>query len=158
VNTVMLPLSLACVLITVASGQPPNPKTKGSSSSSIRGVWRQVEATSANGEISKSNLPSLAIFTDRYYALMEITGERPAPAPGEATDADKLKLYDTLLANSGTYEFDGTTVTRHAQIAKNQAVIGSAITSQVAVSGNRFVETITDGRNKGKKFTYERVE
>jgi hypothetical protein len=32
------------------------------------------------------------------------------------------------------------------------------MSSQIVLSGNRFVETLTTGRNKGGTFTYERVE
>ena len=67
-------------------------------------------------------------------------------------------MFDTFVANAGTYEFDGTTVTRQAQVAKDQALIGRTVASQITVTANRFVDTQSDGPNMGRKFTYERVE
>jgi hypothetical protein len=121
-------------------------------------VWKQVESKPASGEASKPGEPGLAIFTTGHYSLIESRGDRPAPELGKMTDADKIKLFDTLLANAGTYEFDGTTLTRTVQVAKNQSVVGRSMSSQIVLSGNRFVETLTTGRNKGGTFTYERVE
>lgn len=154
-KTVILVLSLAWLLIPAGWGQQSNQHTN---TSALRGVWKQVESKPASGEASKPGEPGLAIFTTRHYSLIESRGDRPAPELGKMTDADKIKLFDTLLANAGTYEFDGTTLTRTVQVAKNQSVVGNSMSSDIVLSGNRFVETLTTGRNKGGTFTYERVE
>jgi hypothetical protein len=47
------------------------------------------------------------------------------------TDAEKIARYDqwkSFLANAGTYEVKGSTLTMHAMVAKNQERMTSAAT------------------------------
>ena len=115
--------------------------------SPIDGVWRitEVVTTGANAVTNASPQPSLIIFTRGHFSWVSVTGRAPraqSPPPKDAarpTDADKIALFDEwrpFVAQSGTFEVKGTTVTRHALVAKN-------------------VDTMSPGNSDSREFTIE---
>ena len=54
---------------------------------SIKGVWRVVEVTGADGKVNAKPEPGLYIFTDRHYSIMRVTEPRPV-LPEKPTDKD----------------------------------------------------------------------
>jgi hypothetical protein len=119
----------------------------GQSAPSIQGVWRAVELTippstapaagvanqaagrrdpfGAFSEGTHTALqPELMIFTGKHYSRTTDTGARPRPTTGYKT-AGKPTLeelqaeWGPFVANAGTYEVSGSTLTLHAIVAKN---------------------------------------
>ena len=102
--------------------------------SQLEGVWKVTEvvppASNANEKPTPitSPQPGLLIFTKGHYSGMAVTANQPrtaaAPAkdPGNLTDAEKIARYEQwgpFIANAGTYEVKGSTLTMHAMVAKN---------------------------------------
>jgi|RhiMetdeSRZDD1v2_1073273.scaffolds.fasta_scaffold81270_3 hypothetical protein len=109
----------------------------------LEGVWKVVEvvppASNPNEKATSitSPQPGLLIFTKGYYSGMAVTANQPrteaAPAkdPGNLTDAEKIARYEQwapFIANAGTYELKGSTLTMHAMVAKNPDVMTTAAT------------------------------
>jgi len=109
----------------------------------LEGVWKVAEvvepASNANekGTTITSPQPGLFIFTRGYYSGMAVTADQPraavAPAkdPRNLTDAEKIARYEQwgpFIANAGTYEVKGSTLTLHAMVAKNVDVMTTAAT------------------------------
>ena len=98
--------------------------------SPIDGVWKiaEVVTTGANAATNATPQPGLIIFTRGHYSWVTVNGTTPraqSPAAKDAarlTDAEKIARYDEwgrFTAQAGTFEVKGTTVTRHALVAKN---------------------------------------
>ena len=77
---------------------------------------------------------------------MSVTGNQPRTAaaaakdPSNLTDAEKIARYEQwaqFIANAGTYELKGSTLTMHAMVAKNPDVMGpeSPITWEIKMEG-----------------------
>ena len=110
----------------------------------LEGVWKVTEVVvptsnpAEKGTTITSPQPGLLIFTRGYYSGMAVTSDKPraafAPAkdPHNLTDAEKIARYEhwnSFLANAGTYEVKGSTLTMNAMVAKNQERMSSAATA-----------------------------
>jgi len=100
----------------------------------FEGVWRRAEEVwpdtnaAQKGATIINPQSSLITFTRGYYSEMFVLRGQPrAPIarpkdPQNLTDAEKIALYEQwrrFAANSGTYEIRGSTLIRHAVVAKN---------------------------------------
>jgi len=109
----------------------------------LEGVWKVVEVVPPVSNPSEKAIPitnpqpGLLMFTKGYYSGIAITADQPraafAPAkdPNNLTDAEKIARYEhwsRVIANAGTYEFNGSTLTMHAMVAKNQERMTTAST------------------------------
>jgi len=56
----------------------------------------------------------------RVYAIV-VSRDRQAPKTLPPTDADKLRLFDSMLAYAGTYTLDDEKVIHHVDVSWNQA-------------------------------------
>jgi hypothetical protein len=128
--------TLTAALITsgVVAGQS---KAKG-----IEGVWRTVEvtATGPNGGVFKPQA-NLAIFSGRHYSRTEVHAEQPRPALADAATAtaDQLRaVWGPFVAEAGTFDISGGTLTMRPLVAKNPAAMTpDAFTAyDYVVSGN----------------------
>ena len=104
---------------------------------SIEGVWRVVEITISDSPAGRQDpfaafpvgthtnfQPELMIFTGRHYSRTTDTAARPRPTtpyktPGKPTLEELQAEWGPFVANAGTYEVSGTTVTLRAIVAKN---------------------------------------
>ncbi|MDH3423793.1 MAG: hypothetical protein OEN00_12430, partial [Gemmatimonadota bacterium] len=68
-----------------------------------------------------SRQPSLLLFTGRYYSYTLITGDQPRPdlPRRAATAAELLRVWNPFSANAGTFEIEGSTMTRRPIVAKS---------------------------------------
>jgi Lipocalin-like domain len=86
------------------------------------------EAPEVAGETSAAPIEgaSLYLFTGRHYSVTYANlAERARFAVDSApTDAEKLQAYNTIVANSGTFELVGDTLTTHPVIARNPNFMG----------------------------------
>jgi hypothetical protein len=133
----MFTLVLFVALATLRAGQ---------SAASIQGVWRAVEITipastaPAAGVDNRASArqdpfgafsegthtalqPELMIFTREHYSRTTDTGAQPRPTtgykiPGKPT-LELQAAWGPFVANAGSYEVSGTTLTLHAIVAKN---------------------------------------
>lgn len=98
------------------------------SAQSVQGAWEPVEVVVKGGPepgTNSSPQPGLVIFTKGHYSHMYVPGDEarkdhagtgPDYSP---TDAEKVRSYDSFVANSGTYEISGSKLTTQTMVAKN---------------------------------------
>jgi len=89
----------------------------------LEGVWKvaEVVVTGANPSNTSNPQPGLFIFARTHYSMMRVPGDQPRALyqAEEPTDAEKLAAFDSFVANTGTYETAGTTLTIRPMIARN---------------------------------------
>ena len=107
------------------------------SGQSIQGVWRVVERTITDSSAARQDefgafsvgahtnvQPGLLIFTAKHYSRTTDTAAQPRPTgpyktPGKPTLEELQAEWGPFVANAGTYEVSGNTVTLRAIVAKN---------------------------------------
>jgi Lipocalin-like domain len=146
------PLPTLCVvsMFLVSLVAIGNPAVQDQKKTQLEGVWKVTEvvppASNPNEKPTPltSPQPGLLIFTKGYYSGMSVMGNQPrtaaAPAkdPQNLTDAEKIARYDQwrpFIANGGTYEVKGSTLTMRAMVAKNPDVMDTTITWELKVEG-----------------------
>jgi len=115
-SRILRALFLAVLTVSLASAQSGTKKP-------IEGVWKVTEIviTGANASNSANVQPSLFIFSQQHYSLMYVPGNKPRALykAQEPTNEEKISAFDSLIANTGTYEISGSTLTIHPIVARN---------------------------------------
>ena len=98
------------------------------SAQSVQGAWKRAEVVVKGGPepgTNSSPQPGLMIFTKGYYSEMFVPSDEARKDHAGTgfdytpTDAEKVRSYDSFVANSGTYEISGSKLTTHTIVAKN---------------------------------------
>jgi len=108
------------------SGSAKAPEAAGETSATpVEGAWRLVEFKLGDAP-AVVNPASLYLFTARHYSVTYAnTTQRATFATASApTDAEKLLAYNTLIANSGTFEIAGDTLITRPVISRNPNFMG----------------------------------
>ncbi len=94
-------------------------------SSALQGAW-VVTSWEVDGEAMSEPQPGLILFTGTHYSMMYVNQAEPREryAGEEMTDAEMVKAYGTLTANSGRYEVSGNELTTRAYVAKDPNYMG----------------------------------
>ena len=104
------------VLATVLSAQ-------GGGRKPVEGVWKvsEIVVTGAGASSVPEPQPSLVTFTATHYSMMYVTGDQPRKlfSAEEPTNPEKIAAFDSLVANTGTYDVSGTALTLHPIVARN---------------------------------------
>jgi hypothetical protein len=143
----MMLLGFVC-LIAASAAVPPADAVR----TAVTGVWKPAD------------LPGLYIFTAKHFSRMSVLGGEPRPRfkssnPADATAAEKIAAYDTLFANTGTYEIAGDTITFHSILAKSpnsSGVAGRFAKMRFKIEGNTL--TFTHPLDTAESLTLTRVE
>jgi hypothetical protein len=98
----------------------------------VVGVWqvKEIARQDGSGPIAGEPLPSIFIFTPRHYSMVWVFGAEPQGSFAERwnpTDAEKIRRFDSLVVNSGTYEIDGNTLIAHPVIARIPDFMGGKL-------------------------------
>ena len=115
----------ASLLILSACAPPPAPEPESPPPApTIEGAWTLEEITTVGGpgEGTVTNpQPSLWVFAGTHYSEMFVStaSEPRALFEGQPTDAQLLEAYDTIVANSGIYELQGSTLTQQPMVANH---------------------------------------
>ena len=116
-----------------------------SKSTSLQGVWQTVEIqiTGANPRtIAVADpRPYVTIFTVKHYSRTEVQAEAPRAVIADVAKAtaDELRTaWGPVVAEAGTYEVSGTTITMHPLASKSPAAMapGAYIVSSFKIDGN----------------------
>ena len=146
---------LCTVLVTsmigaLGGGQQP---------SGLQGVWQIAEFNITGPSPRTITLPepraNLVIFTARHYSRVEVQSEVPRPLLPDAAKAtaDELRAtWGPFVAEAGTYEVTGGSVTMRPIASKNPAVMGGNVFIRYTftVAGNSL--TLTQDRNQNGPF------
>jgi hypothetical protein len=144
------PLSIVVAMLTlcvVASRVEAQAQT-------VKGVWRVVAVTGADGKTDTAPQPGLYVFTDRHYSIQRVTASAPRP-PLPAQNASEKELaaaFGPYTANSGTYEVKGATLTTKPIVAKNPSVMtGTSQQSELRFESTSVLHvTSTNAAGTGK--------
>ena len=126
---------LMCGLISIALVGALGISTAAQSTpGSLQGVWQTVELTITGPGARTITLPeplaNLTIFSGRHYTRVEVQTEKPRPiiaAPATAT-ADELRAtWGPFVAEAGTFEVAGNTITMRPIASKNPAIMGPGV-------------------------------
>ena len=126
-------LTLLVLCTTVVSAQSSTKKP-------IEGAWKVTEivVTGADASNVPNPQPGLIIFGQKYYSVMWVPGSQPRTLfKGEnPTDQEKIAAYDSFVANSGTYEVAGATLTLHPIVARSpNFMAGGVAKNQFRIEG-----------------------
>ncbi len=117
----------ASVLILSACAPPPAPEPEPmpEPEPTIEGAWTLEEITTVGGPNEGTVTdpqPSLWVFAGAHYSEMYVIPESEARALFEQapqSDAEIRGAYDTFIANSGSYELQGSTLVMRPMVAKH---------------------------------------
>ena len=93
----------------------------------IVGVWQITEvATQSGALITDKPLSGLFIFTPNYYSMLWVlsTKTEPFAERWNPTDDEKIKRFNSLIINSGTYEIKDSTLTTYPVVARIPELMG----------------------------------
>jgi hypothetical protein len=153
---VLTVLLIAGDVAEVATARPSSSeaaRTGAQSRSPLAGVWKIVEVSSrVPGAEWTAGIPpylSVYIFTPGHYSYTFASGAGPrrlfAGDPNRPSDAEKVAAYDSIVASSGTYALDGTTLVLTAILHKNpNEMTGEPLKYAVEIEGNRLRMTIAN--------------
>jgi len=129
-------IGLVWLSVSVAGKQAKNP---------LQGVWQTVEIA-IGGPNPRTITPAdprsfLTIFTARHYSQTEVQSDGPRPViPDTAkATADELRaVWGPVVAEAGTYEISGDTITMHPAASKSPGAMaaGALIVSTFKIDGN----------------------
>jgi hypothetical protein len=156
IGLLLVPMFLICL---VAMGTSAVQTAK---NNQLEGVWKVAEVVPPVSSPSEKPTPmtnpqpGLLMFTKGYYSGMAVTADQPrttvAPPkdPSNLTDAEKIARYEhwnRFIANAGAYEFNGTTLTMRAMVAKNQErmTTASTVTYEIKLEGPKTFWLIPTG-------------
>ncbi len=150
----MRPVSLAVAVVLLslsalaASAQARNP---------LVGVWVVAEGTTLPSGAVRENPRGMMIFTGRHYSWIVFFGTRPNyTSPAEATDGQKVAVFETFGAHAGTYTLSGAMVTLHPEAAKHPYMHAPGYTE--VWSFNIAGKTVTMTNKQGGVRKLTRVE
>ena len=116
--------------------------------SQIVGVWKLVSFSTkevATGAVTHplgEKPAGYYVYTKggRLFAL-QVAQDRKPPAGPNPTDAERIELFKTMAANSGTYKLEGNTLTTTFEVSWNQAWAGTSQKRQIEIAGNKLTIT-----------------
>lgn len=107
------------------------------------GTWKLQSLTTEDLETGQKAEPLgphpsgyLTYGPDCRMAVAIVKDDRKGPAALVPTDAEKIDLYDGLIAYAGTYAVDGDKVSHHVDVSWNQAWTGTTQVRQFTIDGN----------------------
>ena len=123
------------------------------SRSPLQGVWKVLDVSfrvpGADWTVATPPYLSIYIFTPKHYSYMFTPGAGPrrlfAGDPNQPSDAEKVAAYDSIVAGSGTYILEGTTLTMTTILHKNpNEMTGEPLRYSVEIDSNRLRMTIAN--------------
>lgn len=138
---------------------------------SLQGAWQTVKIVIGGANPRTIAVPQpgpyITLFTGKHYSRTEVQSDTPRPLlpdPSKAT-ADELRaVWAPVVAEAGTYEVTGDTITMHPLASKSPAAMasGAFIVCSFKLEGTTL--TIAQQRNQAGPyaspvtFTLARVE
>ncbi len=131
---------------------------------SLEGAWAVKEVAVTGGENPGTNMnpqPSLYLFTDGHYSIMFVPGTESRPDspenPGDFSDDEIIESFNTFVANSGSYETSGATLSYNVIVARVPSFMGAMPEVDYSVQGETLVLTATDDNGVSTRTTLTRL-
>lgn len=138
--------------------------------SQLVGVWKFTSQSTKELATGKINYPygekptGHIVYTKGGHVAFVLAGDnRKAPAGATATDAERIALFNTIAAGSGTYKVEGNTIIVTYAASWNQTWTGITQKRQFEIVGNKLTATSAPTKNLSGQdivfvVTYERAE
>jgi hypothetical protein len=138
--------------------------------SQLVGVWKFTSQSTKEVATGKINHPygekptGHIVYTKGGHVAFVLAGDnRKAPAGATATDAERIALFNTIAAGSGTYKVEGNTLIVTYAASWNQTWTGITQKRQFEIVGNKLTVTSDPTKNLSGQdivfvVTYERAE
>jgi hypothetical protein len=137
---IVSPVILAAFVLVVGCGQRTAPPAQAApAASAVEGAWRVAEvATSGPTAYTLTDPPSVFIFTKTHYAMMRATGTQARPSFRAVTPSndEKVAAYESFIANAGTYELAGSTLSTRPIVAKHPNFMSGLDTYEMKRDGD----------------------
>lgn len=137
---------------------------------SARWVWKYTSQSTKEVATGKINHPfgekptGHIVYTKGGHVVFVLAGDnRKTPAAAVATDAERINLFNTIAAASGTYKVEGNTIIVTYAASWNQTWTGITQKRQFEIVGNKLTVTSAPTKDLAGQdivfvVTYERVE
>ena len=115
----------------------------------LDGTWKLVSskrtntATGATADSFGPNPQGYIMYSkDGRVMVLMTRSDRPKPGSiDNITDEQRIRLFSSMLAYSGTYKFDGKTIEHHLDLSWNEVWSGTAQIRDVNKEGDRLIYT-----------------
>jgi hypothetical protein len=137
----------------------------------LEGTYRLVSSTRTlieSGEVEETwgAHPTGFIMygKDNRLMVLMVRGGRPKASFSTMSDEQRIALFDSMAAYSGTYTFDGTNVTHTIDASWNEVLTGTTQVRTVRRDGNRLIymtgpgPSPNDGKLSINTLTWEKIE
>ncbi len=137
----------------------------------LDGTWKLVSwkrTIVSTGETSdvmgKAPQGYVTYGRDGRVLCIMVSDKRPNIDVTKMTDKDRVELYNTIIAYSGTYAFDGKTLKIKVDISWNESWNGTVQVRTVKFEGNRMIHSAEptigaiDGKLRKLDIVWERVQ
>jgi Lipocalin-like domain len=158
-------LGILAVMTTTLGLASACPAQSQDVASQIVGVWKYVSLDNKDVATGKTAYPlgekpnGYIVYTKGGRVIFTVVGDkRPQPASSGATDTERVGLFNTLSAGSGTYKIEGNIGLVTYDSSWHQLWTGTTQKRTYAISGNKL--TITSAPTKladGTEVTFEAV-
>jgi hypothetical protein len=159
------------VLALLAFLPSVDPAAAQNAPSSVVGIWRMASFTSKVVETGQTRLPYgehpggyTAFSQNGHMVHLVLHDTRKAPAARDLTDAERVELFKTMAAFSGSYKVEGNKITLHYEATWTQSRTGGDDVRSYEASGTKLIissapiKSGLDGREVVNTWTLERVE
>lgn len=115
-------LVLSCAKVAIKIGQE------------LGGAWKVVEIrvkTTDKEFINSQPQPGLFLFTQNHYSMVWMPGDDPPKDFAHTwhpSDEEKVKSFNSIIVNSGTYQYTDSTLTTIPAVAKTPEFINGSAT------------------------------
>lgn len=118
--------------------------------SPLVGVWEVEEIHTVGPDLNATNSdpqPGIYIFTPGYYSMIWSPGREPrldSATLWEPTDQEKIRDFNTIVVNSGTYEMSDSVLVVHPLTAKTPEYVGGRATYLCRFDGDSVELVLLD--------------
>ncbi|KQV30805.1 hypothetical protein ASC97_20240 [Rhizobium sp. Root1203] len=112
----------------------------------LHGTWRMVSWTRTavvSGLVTDAMgvdpVGFLSYQPDGRMMAVVVSRQRPVPGNGLPSDAEKVALFDSMLAYAGSYTFENGRVVHHVDASWNPAWGVADLIRPFSIDGNRLV-------------------
>jgi hypothetical protein len=142
-------LGVLLVAAIVFGGLDLFPSPSAAAPDSILGTWklqswvREIIATGKREDVFGEKPDGyLSYSSDGRMQAILVADKRMNPGSFAPTDAEKVKLYNTLSSYGGTYKIEGDKVVHSVDISWNQASTGTQLVRFYKLEGDTLTITV----------------
>ena len=104
----------------------------------LLGVYRQRQDGTRDPLFGENPRGRLTYTADGVVHAILVGDDRPQPPSMDISDTDKVRLFQTVVAYSGTYRLDGNKVTHAVDVSWNQVWTKTDLVRFFELNGNRL--------------------